>query len=153
MNKIEKKDILPIGDELANLKDAVLKQVPNMGKPQEAEVVRSSKDVLANLKNAILHPKESQIQRPKELGAKENLTANESSEKHNEKTPTSRNKVIGIRGKNITREDIHLPLDASVASNINRIRDYNKLARITQEIAEVPLMGRAHTNEIPENLA
>jgi len=152
-------EVVPQLDELAKLKAEVLKQVPKAEKPQDMKAIKSSQEIknnineLAKLKDAILHSRELQAQKPKEAETKENLAINESPEKHNEKIPTSRNKVVSVKAENVVREDLHFPPDASVASNINRIKDYNNIARATQEISKFPLLGWVRDDEIPENLA
>ena len=82
-DKIEKKNILPIDEELAKLKDAVLKQVPQLAKNEKkSEVVPSQKKKELDIKNDLAQKENADKDLESKLNESEleTLTASESSE-------------------------------------------------------------------------
>jgi hypothetical protein len=126
--QIEKKNILPeLGDELAKLKQEVLKQAPQLAKQEKKPSTKKAQEFAMenDLSQKESADKALEVRLNESEAKLENLATNESSENRNEKTPTSRTKIVGTKGQNFDKMGLHLPSDAPVVANNNRIKDAN----------------------------
>lgn len=163
MNKIEKQNVVPeLGAELSKLKQEVLKQAPQAVVPKEKPTkhvpeAQKNANELAQRENADLSAnsadKNLEIKLKESDSEIEGLASNEWAEHEREKVVATKTKTIHIGKQQTSNASLNLPSDASLASNANRVKGYNNIARMTQEISKIPLLGWVREDEIPENIA